>query len=875
MRLAERATTPEQTGAAGGRRGALRDRLGGRGGRGLLIALAYTLATVVMTWPLAARIGTHTPLGEDPLLQIWIARWVQHALVTDPLGLYNANAFFPYENSLAYSDSNVPAALLAAPAFLLTGNAILAVNLLVLGTFVLAAGGMCALIARLSGNRAAGFLAGLAYAFLPYRYVHIWHLSQLGHAWTPWVLLALVALVARRTRRAAALFGLLLAVQTLTSFYVAFQLAFAVGIALLVALAADRRARGPRFAGLFAAACLLAGAIVLPFALPYLEVRDQLGLERTLTETEQPGWFATPRSYLRVARGNDLWGRFGGGSFAEDTLFPGGLALLGAIVGLAGWRRRPAATAAALAIAATAFAISLGPTWHGAAGAGLPLPYRFLFDHFPFFKAMRVPARFGVLTAFAIVALAGLGVAWAWERLARRAGVEADAPRPAPPRALGPALTAGLAGLLLLELASTPIALQWIDRRPEVAAPYEWLARQPGQGAVMEFPVSLEGPDLARAMYWSTVHWKPLVQGYSGFAPPAYGNSLGYFTGDLRRQDGTVAKDISHVNERNIGLLQEIGVRYLVLHRRGYKREDWPAVLARLEATGAVERGGDFGEATVYRVREPVAPPPALDVALFAPSLALPDRFWEPAVVVRNPSERLATLGGTRPPRLTTIWRDAGGREVRRDTLPLNLPAFIPPGELLCSARVCPAASGFSLAAAPDGGGPRLSPDAPGRYTVEIALTGEIALRRTLEVDVAAATPAAEPDGPPLALSGATAHAETLAPGEALALTLDWTVRRAPPEDYTLFSQLIGPDGRVWGQYDAPAGWTSHYTAAWLPGERVSLPWTVPLKPDAPPGRYRLLVGMYRRTPAGVERVPLRYPDGDAPEYWAGEITVE
>jgi len=31
---------------------------------------------------------------------------------------------------------------------------------------------------------------------------------------------------------------------------------------------------------------------------------------------------------------------------------------------------------------------------------------------------------------------------------------------------------------------------------------------------------------------------------------------------------------------------------------------------------------------------------------------------------------------------------------------------------------------------------------------------------------------------------------------------------------------------------------------------------------------------MYRRTPTGVERVVLRYPDGDKPEYWVGELTV-
>ena len=47
-------------------------------------------------------------------------------------------------------------------------------------------------------------------------------------------------------------------------------------------------------------------------------------------------------------------------------------------------------------------------------------PYRLLFEHFPFFKAMRVPARFGALALLALVILAGCGRAWAWERLGPR-----------------------------------------------------------------------------------------------------------------------------------------------------------------------------------------------------------------------------------------------------------------------------------------------------------------------------------------------------------------------------------------------------------------------------------------------------------------------
>ncbi|CAA9550559.1 MAG: hypothetical protein AVDCRST_MAG18-281 [uncultured Thermomicrobiales bacterium] len=834
-----------------------------RWGRRLLVFLGYCLATVIMTWPWVTRLGSTIPPGGDPLLQVWISRWVQHALATDPLNLYNTNAFYPLQYTLAYSDSNIPAGIMAAPIYLLTGNAILANNLLVLGTFVLAGCGIYALVGLLAGNRAVAFVAGLAYAFLPYRFAHIWHLNQLGHAWTPWAIFALVLLIQRQRWRYAVAFGLLFAVQVLTSFYVGFQIAFAIAIALLVAVVAEPRARSLRFLGQLVAAGALALAIILPLAWPYVLVRDQQGLERTLWEAEQ--YQATPASYLRVQSGNRFWNWLTVKKGGEDTLFPGGLVTVGAIVGLIGFRRRPAVSVAALALLLFGVVLSLGPTWRPGPDGGVPLPYRFLFDHFPFFKAMRVPARFGALALLALVILAGCGAAWAWERLCRRF--------PGPPRlAVGAGLTAALAVLVMVELF-TQVRLATPDTSAEIAATYRWLAAQPDRDPIIEFPAQTDDVNAATMMYWSTFHWKPIVGGYSGFVPRAHDELIQAFTGELKRPDGSVAKNVSYPRADNIGLLQTLGVRYIVLHEYGYKREDLATIIDQLEATGVVEKVDDFGEAIVYTLNPATEPPLPIEIDLYAPSLAVAGEFWEPAFVARNVSPRQELFFIERPLTLTTTWRDASGKVVRSDSLPLALPAVLPPGDLFCSARACPTAPGATL---PETGpeSPRLYPEKPGSYTIELAVIGGVKQRRTIPVEVVAAPPDAGADGLPLALVDVTLAGDQIAPGTALDLTMNWETRRALPEDYTLFAQLIGPDGQVWGQYDALAGWTGHYASAWRPGERVSLPWSVPLKADAPPGTYRLLVGMYRRTPTGVERLPFAYPDGDATEYWAGEVVV-
>ena len=57
--------------------------------------------------------------------------------------------------------------------------------------------------------------------------------------------------------------------------------------------------------------------------------------------------------------------------------------------------------------------------------------------------------------------------------------------------------------------------------------------------------------------------------------------------------------------------------------------------------------------------------------------------------------------------------------------------------------------------------------------------------------------------------------------------------------------QLLGPDGRLYGQVDA---WPRHGTlptSRWSPGEELDDPYQVPLHADAPPGRYQVVVGWY------------------------------
>ena len=108
-----------------------------------------------------------------------------------------------------------------------------------------------------------------------------------------------------------------------------------------------------------------------------------------------------------------------------------------------------------------------------------------------------------------------------------------------------------------------------------------------------------------------------------------------------------------------------------------------------------------------------------------------------------------------------------------------------------------------------------------------------------------------------IALSGFTLPPGPYRPGEIVPLTLAWAAWQAPAQDYTLFVHLIGPDGTVWGQFDrAPTPPTSQ----WRPGAPQPGLYGPTLRLDAPPGRYRVLLGWYSYP--SLERLALQSGGG-------------
>src|SRR5215472_6495493 len=141
-----------------------------------IVMLGFAVLTVVMTGPLAFHLGTLARIDNgDAQFSIWNVAWVARTLVVDPFHVYDANILYPHRWTLAYSETNLGAGLLAIPVYWLTKSPYAAHNFVLLVSFVLAGTAMYCLVRYLVGDWRAAAIGGIAFAFCPYVFARTPH----------------------------------------------------------------------------------------------------------------------------------------------------------------------------------------------------------------------------------------------------------------------------------------------------------------------------------------------------------------------------------------------------------------------------------------------------------------------------------------------------------------------------------------------------------------------------------------------------------------------------------------------------------------------------------------------------------------------------
>ncbi|HEV7857442.1 MAG TPA: hypothetical protein VGO91_02225 [Pyrinomonadaceae bacterium] len=147
--------------------------------RELLIILAFICLTLVMTWPWILHIRDAVLDKGDPYILAWTLWWDFHQTFHDPLHLFNANIFFPYQDTLAFGENDYGIALLFFPLFAIGLRPLTVYSIATLAGFALSGYGAFRLARTMSGSDGVATIAGIAFAFVPYRFFKLPHLHYM------------------------------------------------------------------------------------------------------------------------------------------------------------------------------------------------------------------------------------------------------------------------------------------------------------------------------------------------------------------------------------------------------------------------------------------------------------------------------------------------------------------------------------------------------------------------------------------------------------------------------------------------------------------------------------------------------------------------
>jgi hypothetical protein len=619
-----------------------------------LAALGYLALSLFYLRPVWRVFRTHiAPDPADPWFNLVVIEWGIRQMRMGLADFWNLPIFFPARAVTTYSDHLIGPAALGALFTSVFPNAVAFYNLLFLGSFVLCGWSTWYILREAGTGAAAAFLGGCMFAFSPIRWDQLSHLQILLMGFLPLMLWSWDRLLTAPEWRRAAVFLAFYVLHVTGGAQVAYMSHFCLAAIAVVrvskGLSGDRLKSALKV--LIPTGAVCAGLMAALF-IPYVQQSEH----RTRPASEIRYYSGTLSGYVTpatISLYTDPWVEKHLRR-AESTLFSGILpTLLVASAALGGWRRRrqaplrPLSTRQKLLLALLALlalagliradfgtwdhwnrsvaklppedfnydlpalglilgvvALGLRRRWGGnwpvrladlpgwergllASGVlcfflSLPIVYLPLMRWIPGMNGIRTPARFA--------ALASLTIAWfaarELDRWLRRTGTA---------RAARLALTATAALFLFVEM--TPKALSWYRTpQPDDLAPvYRWLARQDDIGAVLELPFGGIDTEIAY-MAHQRGHWKPLVNGYSGYLPDHY-----------MKLRGACCWPVP--NPEQVDILRGWGVTHILLHASALQEDRSWRNLEAFEKLAGVDIVFDDDGDRVYRILPAPLPP--------------------------------------------------------------------------------------------------------------------------------------------------------------------------------------------------------------------------------------------------------------------------
>jgi hypothetical protein len=510
--------------------GALRNRITTTAGVALILALG-----VYLCFPLLRCVDScfvdyfevhdaQTAHFEMPDVRLnsWILGWVRHILFSNPASLFDTNAFYPAKNTLSGSEHMLGVALQTLPFHPFSGGAVMLHQTALILSFLLLGVNTFVLVRWMTGSSWAAFLSGAVAPFMPWRVSELGHLQLLSVQWLPLVwLFALRVVTGERPRRDSLWLAVVLGIQVLSSFYLAYMALFSTGLLAIALLVAYRPPRSTvyRLAGAIALPAALVALTAIPYVSRFSAYRfSEASTTPFVTSPDLVLSMLAPPLSLRadVADLMKVTYRIPLAVLLYTALALGWLQAAPADAGRD--RRLRVLTVALVVTIAGAFVLMLGRETQ-LADVTIKLPAHWLAQIVPGFSQMRAEFRWAILIGTACPVLAGLGIARVERSLGRLASGYARAWATWVARI-------GTAALFAVNVSwfQLPARDAWKDSSDILNAHRALAELEPGP--VVEIPWQIHRISTAtngsKYMLASSLHWWPMLNGYTAYVPDTY-----------------------------------------------------------------------------------------------------------------------------------------------------------------------------------------------------------------------------------------------------------------------------------------------------------------------------------------------------------------
>lgn len=529
-----------------------------------LFFLVFVVLASYITFPLVFKLTSLTTGYGDELFIAWNHAWNIHTFFTNPvniLHIFNAPLFFPYQNTLAYSDAYLTNSLLLGPIVLLLKEPIATNNLTLILSFIFLGFFTYLLSFYLTKDHAVSFVSGILVQFCPVMLTYLVHIQILASYLVPLSIIFFLEFLKTKKALFYLLFLFIFILQMYNSFLPGYFIFF-TALILIIFYGFSQKNYKWIFDKRIIFLSLISFLMILPVITPYFSVSKQFNYTRDFRETIhfalQPEDFITTISQDRffpliskvpvnfnVPQNAEIKQGFIGLTFLI-------LLVLSISYFLKRKVKKDFAIKGIITSAFLGFILSLGPFLHLGRLTihhpfPIPLPYAAFYYLVPGFKGMRNSAPWEML----LILFSAVVIGYFLHVILKKNNYKKYF------------ICIVLSIVIILEF-NPP--LHFLPVPPLSKAPklYSWLKTTPATTSTIEMPIynwnmqPYVSSELWRE-YYSTIDFRPAVNGTSGFTPPPWQNMV-------------INLMSSFPSDATVNQLNKLGVNLIIIHKAEYDK---------------------------------------------------------------------------------------------------------------------------------------------------------------------------------------------------------------------------------------------------------------------------------------------------------------